>query len=407
MLAHTTAGLAAVFLAMPPFASPAKADHTQAHTVGDAVCGGCLDFSFRLRHELVDQDSRERDANARTLRSRVSWHSGTLDHWNFMIEVDDISVIGSEDYNSTVNGRTDYPVVADPTGTEVNQALFRYKTEPLTATFGRQRIIQDNARFIGNVGWRQNEQTYDAVRGEWAMGKRWRGDLTYSWNVNRIFGPDGPTADLEGDVGGLRLPFAIAEGMVLTPFAYWMDFNNNDTLSNQTVGLQFTGKAARGDIADGFQWTLSAALQTDNGDNPNSYNANYFLGEIKVPVQPVTLGFGYEVLSGEGDAAFITPLATLHKFQGWADTFLNTPGDGVKDAYASLGGKLCGVQLGFIYHNFRSDRGDDYYGDEYDFVATFKVNKHLTLQAKYANYNADGFGLDTEKFWLSIMLDPT
>lgn len=53
--------------------------------------------------------------------------------------------------------------MADPECTEANQAYLQMKLGTFTGIAGRQRVILDNARFIGNVGWRQNEQTYDAV----------------------------------------------------------------------------------------------------------------------------------------------------------------------------------------------------------------------------------------------------
>ena len=35
--------------------------------------------------------------------------------------------------------------------------------------------------------------------------------------------------------------------------------------------------------------------------------------------------------------SFQTLLATLHKFQGWADKFLTTPPNGIRDLYGSAG----------------------------------------------------------------------
>src|SRR5690554_7566998 len=57
-----------------------------------------------------------------------------------------------------------YDAVADPTDSSINRLQLTYAKDDITAVLGRQRIIFDNARFIGNVGWRQQEQVYDAVR---------------------------------------------------------------------------------------------------------------------------------------------------------------------------------------------------------------------------------------------------
>ena len=51
----------------------------------------------------------------------------------------------------------------------------------------------------------------------------------------------------------------------------------------------------------------------------------------------VNLTLGYEVLgSDDGKKGFATPLATGHKFQGFADKFLTTPNDGVQDLYVGV-----------------------------------------------------------------------
>ncbi len=58
-----------------------------------------------------------------------------------------------------------YPVVADEEAYEINRFQFTNTSLPgTTLTLGRQRILLDDQRFIGNSGWRQNEQTFDAFR---------------------------------------------------------------------------------------------------------------------------------------------------------------------------------------------------------------------------------------------------
>src|SRR5690606_31926121 len=66
-------------------------------------------------------------------------------------------------FNDGRNGRAGWPVVADPHGAELNQAWLRHAGDRITATAGRQRLLMGNQRWIGNSGWRQNEQPFDAV----------------------------------------------------------------------------------------------------------------------------------------------------------------------------------------------------------------------------------------------------
>ena len=109
--------------------------------------------------------------------------------------------------------------------------------------------------------------------------------------------------------------------------------------------------------------------------------------------------------SDDGVAAFRTPLATLHKFQGWADLFLVTPAAGIEDTNAGLAGTLGGVRWAATYHQFRSDEGAIDYGDELNFIANYKITDGVKTQFKFANYRADDFGTDTTRAWLSLIVD--
>lgn len=147
-------------------------------------------FDLRYRYEHVDQDNSLSNANAQTLRTRFGLQSGSWYGFSGLIEVDNVSRLGDAAYNSTRNGQSDHSTVVDPDGSEVNQALLRYDHTLGSAVVGRQRINLDNQRFVGGVGWRQNEQTYDGMLGQL---KPFDGlTLTYAYidNINTIFGPD-------------------------------------------------------------------------------------------------------------------------------------------------------------------------------------------------------------------------
>jgi len=125
------------------------------------------------------------------LRSRLNYRTREWQGWSAFAEVDNTAVLGDDEaYNSTTNGVTDRPIIADPEYTELNQAYVQYKSGALTAIGGRQRITLDDQRFVGNVGWRQNEQTYDALtlKGSPRQGVQ----PHYPWiaNANRVFGPE-------------------------------------------------------------------------------------------------------------------------------------------------------------------------------------------------------------------------
>ena len=145
------------------------------------------------------------------------------------------------------------------------------------------------------------------------------------------------------------------------------------------------------------------ATQSDYADNPVGYSADYTMAQITFPIKPLSVSLGYEVLgSDNGVAAFKTPLATLHKFQGWADKFLGTPANGVEDVYLKLAGKLGKTKVAIFYHDFSADVGAADLGSEFDIVATYPMGKGLTAQLKYASYDADNHASDTDKLWFTL-----
>jgi hypothetical protein len=369
-------------------------------SVSAMLSNGETDLSFRYRYEYVDQNGIDKTAGASTLRTRLSYKSAVYNDFGFTVEMDDVSVIGDANYNSVVNGNTQYPVVADPAGTDINQALFSYTGEDFSSALGRQRINHSAQRFIGGVAWRQNEQTFDAVRLKLPGNDMFSVDYAYLSKVSRIFGPDGSAAQADtwdSDSHIFIANFMPTKGHTLSGFAYALDFEDAAANSSTTYGVEYKGNIGMVSLA------ASYATQSDNADNPISYNADYMAAELGLNLSSVDVLIGYELLgSDDGIAAFKTPLSTLHKFQGWADKFLNTPTTGIEDTYLKVGGKIGRAKLTVIYHQFVSDEGNIDYGSEIDAIVTYPVNKNLTAQLKYAAYEAEDFSVDTDKIWLTM-----
>ena len=371
----------------------AQADSTLETLVKD----GSANLDLRYRYEGVEEGGKPEDANANTLRTRLSLTTGTLSGVSFGVEFDDVRHL-TTDFNSTVNGKTDYPVVADPRGTDLNQAYAKFSQGGFTATGGRQRIVLDDQRFVGGVAWRQNEQTYDGVRLQYGTDSL-TAEYSYVSQVNRIFGPDSPNANLRGDVSLLNAGWKIAADHKLTGFYYDMDYDDSAALSNSTLGVRYDGKL--GPVA----LTGSYATQSETGDAPVEYTADYLLLEAKADLAGVTATLGGEVLgSDDGIKGFQTPLATLHKFQGFADKFLGTPADGIQDLYAGVAGKLGPVALSLTYHDFQAVEGGANYGSEWDFTAAYAINSQVKALLKFADYSADDFSTDTQKIWLQVQM---
>lgn len=366
----------------------------------------------RLRYESVGQDGLAADADALTLRVRagIEAKSGP---WSALIEGQG-NVAIADDYFDGLHGPAARPLIADPQNIALSRAQLRFSQPAFTLTAGRQRLAFDDERFVGSVAFRQNGQSFDAVRAEIAPVKGVKADLAYAWSVRTIWGIDGAGARQQA-VSGNNLfgNFSVATPAgKLAAFAYLVDQDEaamqGYRLSSQSYGLRFEGRQPVGKAKLAYQ--LSYARQSDWHRNPSDYAADYWLADITADLGGPRVGAGYEMLGADDGAAltsFQTPLATGFKFQGWADKFLTTPPDGVRDLYASAGwswkavGPLQGVTLQAVYHDYRSDRASRAYGDEIDLLASAKLGK-CTASARYANYDADGFATDTEKFWLQL-----
>ncbi len=371
-------------------------------------------LDVRYRFEFVDQDGRPEDAKANTVRTRAGFETGRFYGLGAGFDVEWIEAIGSEDFNNTINGKTRYPVVADPDDEQINQ-LFIVSEDTVPDTLvklGRQRIIWDNSRFIGNVGFRQNEQTFDALRGIVSAIPDTALEYVYTAEVRRIFGDDSPAGSLGLDGHGIRAQYKGFEPLTVTPFALLLDYDSRSQagLDSQSYGVLLDGRSA----LDG-DWSLlyagSAAFQGDYADNPADFSHWYYRVEPGVAYNNIKLKAGYEVLEGDGTSAFQTPLATLHKFNGLADQFLTTPPDGLEDLYLSLDVPLPGEgwlsDLAFKagYHQFWAEQGGSHYGSEWDagIFKKFDVGfGAFNLGAQYASYNADSFSSDTDKLWLTL-----
>lgn len=382
-------------------AAPAAAKDERPVTLAEGVTLD-LTLNARLRYETVDQANIANDADAVTMRLRFGGEI-KASNFAFLAEAESTRAIKSN-YNDTLpgNGIEPYPVVADPENIELNRLQLSWMDKGTGVTLGRQRIILDNARFVGNVGWRQNEQTFDAVRGQAKFGPVTL-DATYSNSQRTIFGKDSPNEHFDGDLvllnGGAKLA-----GIDVKAFAYLLDYDTRLAFSSQTYGALAKGAVPLGPVK--LEYLASFATQSDYGANPVSYRADYINAELGLGVAGFALKAGYEELGSDGGvAAFQTPLATLHAFNGWADMFLTTPAAGLRDYYATVARKIGlpflpgGLTASVTYHEFDSDFGGLSYGSEWDASLAFKLGP-IGMMAKFADYDAKGFAVDTRKVWL-------
>jgi hypothetical protein len=402
-----------------PFGGPVKAsDEVTIDPIFDA----------RLRYEQVDQPATDADATTLRIRAGVELKHAPS-HLALLAEAEGTLAIGTH-YNAYPGSlgltnppasqlRPAYSVVPDPENVELNRLQLQYKDSHVTVTLGRQRINLDDQRWVGSVSWRQNEQTFDAVRGEAKLGPVIL-DATYAISQRTIFGYEaGQRNANDGDF------FLLGASGKLGPvqvkgFAYLLDFDAKETapapaaLVKQMADSQSYGLRAAATFKLGPKWSLgliaSYARQSAWADNALDFSADYVLGEGALTYAGFTLTGGWEKLGSDatvaGRRSLQTPLATLHKFNGWADLFLVTPDNGLQDAYVGLAYKfpkvkaLPGLNAAVSWHQYDSDFGNVEYGTEWNAQAGFRVGP-VALLAKYAEFRtASAAFVNTRKIWL-------
>lgn len=378
----------------------------------EALTGGKVSFSARARYETVDQDNALKDADAFTLRSTLGYETGSFHGFGGFLEVENILDL-SGDYNDTTNGNTKYSVIADPDGTDMNQAYLSYNGFDTEFKLGRQEITYRKApfhRFIGNVLWRQDHQSFDAVSVANNSFENTTISYAYIDKVDTIFGDrdakpfiDDGKIDMESHLVNLQydgLSIGKLEG-----YGYFLDYDDKPAISTQTIGARFSGAQP---VNEDWKvlYTAEYADQSDYKDGTMDAQ-NYYLAELGGKYKGWLAKFSYEMQEGDGVDSFKTPLGTNHAFQGWADMFLSTPKEGLEDMYFTVVGKVFGAKLVAVYHDFETDKSGLDAGSEFDILLQKTFMDHYTLGVKYADYNADSEytkvnakSVDTEKFWL-------
>ncbi len=371
-----------------------------------ALLDGKAHVHLRYRYEHVDDELVPADdAHASTLRAALGWESGIYRGFSVYAEMEHVSAVVLDDYKEGPGpvdaGNARYPVVADPAGTELNEAYLNYAAGDWWGLkLGRQIVTYRDAplhRFMGTVLWRQNWQTHDGasiwIKPSDGLELRY----AYSAQVNRIFGDDAPDPfdDFDCDCHLFNAQYRARDFLKFEAYGYLLDIENAPVNSLDTFGIRVWG-AYPLTPAIKVLYAAEYANQDDAAGNPRSVDADYYLGELGAAfVLPSTVmpdlvfKFDYEVLQGNGATSFQTPLATGHAFQGWADRFLITPSDGIEDFYLTAIASLAGGKLIIAYHQLESDRFGYDYGDEIDIEYTYRFARYWTFGAKAAIYEAD------------------
>jgi hypothetical protein len=381
-------------------------------TPQEAVLGGKFKLDARYRYEFVDQASRARNAMASTLRLRAGYETLAYNGFFAGIEGEITREIGNDRRSDGVRNFAALPVIADPESEVLNRAYVGWTMPDSDAmagarvVLGRQRIMYDNERWVGPVGFRQNDQTFDALTAEAKVLPNLGVRYAYLDRVNRILG-NNPGGHWGSDSHLFSINTNVVPFGITTAYAYLLDLNPVPRQSSATYGVRYDALYQKGDDwAVGLEAEI--ARQTDYAGNPNSYGVTYALLRPMARWMNTSVFAGWERLGGNGVDAVQTPLATLHRHNGWADVFLNTPANGLEDLHVRVMQEL--PDIGFVknpridlrYHDFRAARGGAHYGSEFDADINVSVLSRATLGVRFAKYDAKTHDANTTKLWLYL-----
>ncbi len=351
-------------------------------------------IDIRARYEIADADGFD-VSHALTTRARLGLKTKEWHGFSAFIEGEFTQAI-IDDYNAGGGGDPLDPAntpINDPETNELNQAYLQYSGHGAVLKLGRQRIIYDNAAFIGNVGWRQNEQTYDAISLTNTSIEGFA--LNFAWidQVNRIFGSEaaGPFRNLESEIFLFNASYTGIPGITLGGYVYLMDFEDeapamqSSGLDNDTYGIiakgSFAGIALHGELA----WQEKAGHLNDRSGFYTHLTATKTFGD-----QSLTVGFEHL------DAGVQTPLATLHAFNGFADALVaarltgNATQVGITDLYVSHTMPICwGIKWTNVAHIYGDNGIGTDLGYEFDSVLAKKFDDHFTAILKIAHFESE------------------
>ena len=379
----------------------------------DAITGGTPSIELRPRYEIYDQNGKA-GSDAATMRTLLGFTTKPIYDLSATLQLINVADIAGT-YNNLANGKTRYASIPDPSATNFSQANAKYTGIPDTiVTAGRQIINLDDVRFVGNVDFRQNIQTFDAVSVTVTPVPEVKFVGTYSWGLKDIVNRYIPTRDFFAEA--YWTPMKEVQGEV---FAYWYGneassvllgaagcgLSGPATCNNVTYGGRIHGTIPLPfDLAIDYKGVFAHQSPYDGG----SHLIDADFGQIngKLAWQNYFVGAEYMVMgsNGNGTYAFQTPLATKHAFNGWAEIFLTTPAKGLDSVDIYAGTKLYDISLIAKYYQFRSDYKDQSYGNEWDLSAIYALSPHWQFGIEYANYRAHGFSADTEAGWAYVLM---
>jgi hypothetical protein len=374
-----------------------------------------LKGEIRPRYEMANVDKPStKTANAFTARTHLTITTGLfkIENLSATIGIQSVNNFGYTSYNSTNNGNTQYDVIKDPQFAMLSEASLDYKVAKTALHGGRSQLNLDNQRFIGTVGWRQIERSYDTISATSTDIENLELMVAYLYGYQGVGAT--PTTDTSSVL--LHAKYKVMDELTVTAYDYML------ASKNDTIGLALTGNINVGAKLD---YRAEYAIQKDPTMEYQVKNvkadATYYNLDLGANISGLLAGINYEVLSGtdgvDGKTTFTPLLGTNHKFNGWADMFYvaNSPLGGLKDANIRLGYTAAGLgKLLAIYHDFKANVNmvsatgtTDNLGSEFDILYANAIPgvNGLSGLIKYASYSkgdATGYTNNKQVAWVQL-----
>lgn len=334
-------------------------------------------------------------------------------------------------YSSIQDVRTwgDEEQLKDMAGLSVNELWVELGLKKgLSVKMGRQELVYDDHRLLGNLDWANNTRSHDALVIKYANpNHKFYGHIGGAFNQNG--------EPLTGTVYNLKnykyLSYAWFKKELSDQGAYLsataiINGSNSTVASSPASKASFTIGPLLNYQKNKFKGIAGAYYQTGKTSENlqlNAYMVNLYAGLYN----KIIVGTGIDYLSGSRYStpsaqshSFSTLFATNHKFYGYMDYFINIPGDtkqrGLIDPYIRLGkqNKNLTTTLDIHYFSLAHKYDPDVaasLGTEADLLIEYKPSPEINLQAGYsmmfATKNMEvikGGNKDRYQGWAFIML---
>jgi len=362
-----------------------------------------IEPTARYRYQQVN-DAVRGDAQASTLKLRLSASYEFADQWQVFGQYDQVYAFNPEGYNSVAEIRPTSPL-PEPRGGELNELFVRYESfSDWFVKLGRQAIRLDNQRHVGTVEFWQNDQTFDAINIGYNDNLHWQANYYYVRKVHRIFGDDAratintPQGDVPRSVLLLgnhdhnthlvNIQYRFDRRLNLTAYAYLLDNDNARGMSSNTFGVRATGEFKPNRIKYGY--TLEYANQQDSGDSPWLYNADYVLLEASAQLKSHQVILSWERMGDDNGFGFSTSLGSNHRFGGWTDVLAPYAiRGGIVDRFVTYRGRKGKLRWRVLWHNYERDAGGQTIGEELNVEIAYRYTRDWEFKLIGSKYFAD------------------